>query len=328
MIKGGQGQAGGQQVAATHAVYYRTATMRGWLRYGVYESKASAGEVARLLYRDGYETDIREAKETIPRPRMPENSNRPDNEVISPEAARQAFRDLASQKDIAFQFPADGCYARAHLMAERLQKMGLHPHKAWTFANGEPLYAPTKHVPSGFVTWGYHVAPTLRVRKADGKGAEGVVLDPSLFDRPVTLIEWKNGQKRRADSHDPYVRVSQVGKPPAMPHHENMHGTGYWPSDDPPEELTHYSLPVMRVFKRFENHQPPKNLHIPPEVPNNKPAPSAIGWPGFIRKGSSGRWKGRTGSSGIAKRIASFRRLPGPPTGSSCRMTATRCRFA
>ena len=180
-------------------------------------------------------------------------------------------------------------------MAERLQKMGLHPHKAWTFANGEPLYAPTKHVPSGFVTWGYHVAPTLRVRKADGKGADELVLDPSLFDRPVTLIEWKNGQKRRADSHDPYVRVSQVGKPPAMPHHENMHGTGYWPSDDPPEELTHYSLRVMRVFKRFENHQPPKNLHIPPEVPNNRARAvgDRLAWlhpQGFFRQVEGKNW--------------------------------------
>lgn len=268
--RGGQGATGQQQPAATYAVLYRTATQRGWLRYGVYESKNAAADVARLVARDGYETDVREVRESIPRPRMPAPSTRPDQEVVTQERAREVFREMAAQKDIAFQFPADGCYARAHLMVDRMQKMGLRPHKAWTFANGEPLYAQTHHHPAGFVAWGYHVAPTLRVRLADGKSTEELVLDPSLFDRPATLAEWKNAQKRRPDSHDPFVRLSTVGKPPAMPHHEVMHGSGYWPTDDPPEELTHYSLRVMKTFKRFENHWPPKNLRVPPELVANR----------------------------------------------------------
>src|SRR5262249_9976423 len=53
--------------------------------------------------------------------------------------AAKIFRVMASQKDIAYDYVKDGCYARAYLMSERIKKMGVLPGKIWTFANGNSL---------------------------------------------------------------------------------------------------------------------------------------------------------------------------------------------
>ncbi|MCX7113399.1 MAG: protein-glutamine glutaminase family protein [Proteobacteria bacterium] len=45
------------------------------------------------------------------------------------EAATILFNNMALQNDIAFKYPAEGCYARAHLMVQRLQDLGASPSK-------------------------------------------------------------------------------------------------------------------------------------------------------------------------------------------------------
>src|SRR5437016_2066172 len=100
--------------------------------------------------------------------------------VLTQGQADAAFAQIAAYKDIAFTYPIDGCYSRAHLMVERLIQLGFQPSKVWCFAHGESLTARTAHDPRGFISWGWHVAPTLPVRNEDGIVFD-MVIDPSLF---------------------------------------------------------------------------------------------------------------------------------------------------
>lgn len=105
--------------------------------------------------------------------------------VITPKLAKELFEEMASQKDIPFRYPEDGCYARAHAMAMRLKEKGVITGK--TYIEGD-LRVETTNSPKGYVKWWYHVAPIVMV-KDKGK-TEAYVIDPSIFDHPVPVEEW------------------------------------------------------------------------------------------------------------------------------------------
>jgi hypothetical protein len=151
--------------------------------------------------------------------------SRPPNAIEADQAAT-IFAEFAEAEDLALRYPADGCYARTHLMVARLIERGLTPLKVWAFAGGveDLLWADTPDHPDGRVRWGYHVAPVLLVSEPD-EGNRDVVFDPILFDRPVTVEEWLSAL------HDtPTVVRTAPGEPP-LP---SRGGTGYWPGADPP----------------------------------------------------------------------------------------------
>ena len=114
-------------------------------------------------------------------------------DAIEPDRAAATFTEFAADEELALRFPADGCYARTHLMVQRLLDRGLTPLKVWAFAAGvmDLLWTETPDHPDGRVQWGYHVAPVLVVRGPDGDTRE-MVFDPLLFDRPV--VEEDRGQ--------------------------------------------------------------------------------------------------------------------------------------
>jgi hypothetical protein len=162
---------------------------------------------------------------------------------LTPEQAQALFSLMAAQPDIAFRYPRDGCYARAQLMVQRMQALGITPGKAWTFASSrsDPLWVNTPNVPEGHVAWGYHVAPTVPVRGADGI-VRNMVVDPSMFDHPVTVDEWRGAQ------HDtPRVVQTAPGEAPT-----SNGGSGYWPGPDPPEGPDTNAKETMEDFKRKE----------------------------------------------------------------------------
>jgi hypothetical protein len=168
---------------------------------------------------------------------------------MSLQAATDLFNIMAAQGDIAFQFPVDGCYARAHLMVQRMQQLGADPGKVWTFAGGpsDPLWVNTPNHPAGVVEWGYHVAPTIPVQQANGT-VQDMVVDPSMFDRPVSIDEWRNAQ------HDhPNVVQTHPGQSP-LP---SRGGSGYWPGSDPPEGPDEHARETMEEYKRYESTRGP-----------------------------------------------------------------------
>jgi hypothetical protein len=89
---------------------------------------------------------------------------------------------------IPFNYPDDGCWGRAHEMCRLMLAAGITPNKVWIFGN---LRAASQNNPNCQVLWGWHVAPTLSV------GGETYVIDPALFNGPVTQATWAGVQGDR-----------------------------------------------------------------------------------------------------------------------------------
>jgi hypothetical protein len=118
---------------------------------------------------------------------------------VSMERAQQLFDLCAAQSCdpitvpvpcIPFLYPEDGCWARASEMCRLMILDGAKPRKVWIDGY---LQALTKNSPACEVWWGWHVAPTLCVRKRFFF-AEELVLDPSLFTTPVSKATWQSVQ--------------------------------------------------------------------------------------------------------------------------------------
>jgi len=147
--------------------------------------------------------------------------------AIDADQAVAIFAEFAAEGDLALRFPADGCYARTHLMVQRLINKGLAPTKVWAFAASatDLLWVANTDHPDGRVQWGYHVAPVLEVREPDGAVRE-LVFDPILFGGPVILEEWRDAL------HDtPTLVQTALGQAPIP----ERGGSGYWPGPDPIE---------------------------------------------------------------------------------------------
>src|SRR4051812_19168114 len=56
--------------------------------------------------------------------------------TVSEAEAQMLFKRMAAQSDIAFGYVQDGCYARTQLMCERMEAIGYHTGKVWSFAWG------------------------------------------------------------------------------------------------------------------------------------------------------------------------------------------------
>lgn len=165
------------------------------------------------------------------------------------EEVHKLFRKMAGQSDIAFNFVEDGCYARAHLMIERMRRLGYEPVRVWTFASGESLHVKTTKTTKGYVEWNYHVAPAIPAR-IQGRTVM-LVIDPSLFNRPVTVDEWVNVQKRTSASR-PILQVTRIGEAVFNPTTRLRLGSGYWPGVDPPEGVTNAAIATMKRYKAME----------------------------------------------------------------------------
>src|SRR5437879_4875072 len=103
-------------------------------------------------------------------------------DAIEPDQAAAIFSEFAAAEYLALRFPADGCYARTHVVVQRLLHQGLGPSKVWAFAASRTdlLWTETPDHPDGRAQWGYHVAPVLVVRGPDGEARE-MVFDPIVF---------------------------------------------------------------------------------------------------------------------------------------------------
>lgn len=161
------------------------------------------------------------------------------SDAIEPEEAAAILADFAAAEDLALRFPADGCYARTHLMVRRLLDRGLVPSKVWAFAAGSAdlLWTETSDHPDGRVQWQYHVAPVVLVRGPGG--AQEMVMDPILFNRPVAIDEW------RIALHDtPTLVRTTIGKPPLPA----LGGSGYWPGPDPLEGVDAHARETLEEY--------------------------------------------------------------------------------
>ncbi len=100
---------------------------------------------------------------------------------LRPEEVQELFKKAKNMKDIPFEYVQDGCYAKAHIMARRFEKMGIQVQKAWIKGKFP--------IPGSDLFWDYHVAPTIEVKEKNGK-IVNYVIDPTIAQKAITLDEW------------------------------------------------------------------------------------------------------------------------------------------
>nr|WP_257019505.1 protein-glutamine glutaminase family protein [Streptomyces sp. TLI_235] len=153
-----------------------------------------------------------------------------------------------SDARIPFDFPDDGCYDRAHLMAVRLTELGIANRKifvqhrtmdgaAGLVVNSQNA-ARTGMLEPQQVSWGFHVAVVIDVDINDNGRPEPMVIDPSMADRPLLVDHWMAqmgiavGSSDHLGDHytevvgrlfdllnDPLVVTSSLGFPLGVPTH-------------------------------------------------------------------------------------------------------------
>jgi hypothetical protein len=145
------------------------------------------------------------------KPRMPDNTVMMPEETaaVSAKCAVELFGLLKSQSTpldeasqllpfptIPFEYPVNGCQARAHYMCRLLLEQGVQPHKVWNLApdHKHHLIVKTRYDPKGEAKWGFHVSAAVYVRQASEQ-IERQVMDPSLFDKPVSVEAWRRRQE-------------------------------------------------------------------------------------------------------------------------------------
>ena len=91
------------------------------------------------------------------------------------------FKKAIEMKDIPYEYKEDGCFARAHIIARRFEKMGIPVKKAWLKGS--------LSVPGTNLNWRYHVAPMIEAKDSKGNIVQ-YIIDPTLADKAVPLDEW------------------------------------------------------------------------------------------------------------------------------------------
>lgn len=105
------------------------------------------------------------------------------------EQFRNASCDIILQCPcLPFQYAADGCHARAHYMRKLMADAGYDCKKIFLWATSGSLQADTKA--GCCAAWGWHVAPLVKV-KTGTFSSRNMVIDPSLFDGPVSIETWR-----------------------------------------------------------------------------------------------------------------------------------------
>jgi len=113
---------------------------------------------------------------------------------------------------IPFQYVRDGCYARAHKMRWIITtKFRYCCEKVFSFANhdNDRLAVSANKWGGCCVTWWYHVAPLVRVR-VHRLAVLALVIDPSMFDKPVLLSTWLAAQENQGCDPDANVSMYSI----------------------------------------------------------------------------------------------------------------------
>jgi hypothetical protein len=151
---------------------------------------ASAKEVETFIHTDAQSRKIAEEPAQIKR-------ILPNMDVFNAifdfmEAQGCAETTVTIDQCISFQYVVDGCYARAHKMRQVLiEDFGYSCEKVFSYEGPDGYLA----VDAGecCVYWWYHVAPLVSVY--EGGAVNKYVMDPSMFEEPVTIDEWTGAQE-------------------------------------------------------------------------------------------------------------------------------------
>lgn len=121
------------------------------------------------------------------------NSILKDISLLSESEIQDAFRYLIEEGNIPYLYDLEGCAYRAHRGAYLLEtERGIKSAKIFlrrkVDLKGTLIQHESSLVPGLKTKWIYHVA--LLVKVSTAHGVETQVVDPSLFDRGVSVDRW------------------------------------------------------------------------------------------------------------------------------------------
>ena len=115
---------------------------------------------------------------------------------------------------ITYDYKTNGCNARAHWMKKILEeKFGYSCRKI--FSEGSLIAQNGGTCGGQCVSWGWHVAPLVEGVDKNGAVTE-LILDPSLFNKPVLREEWENAQKTKCAATGRIGRITKVTVRPSQ----------------------------------------------------------------------------------------------------------------
>lgn len=110
-------------------------------------------------------------------------------QTVTEKQAQELFVEIAGRNDISFKVPENLCEMRALKVNKIFFDKGIDSSKIVVVSNGDhKIKLKNKYAFGGEVSWNYHVAPTVQVKT--GTEISTFVIDPSIFDGPVTLAKF------------------------------------------------------------------------------------------------------------------------------------------
>jgi|GEM_PF-6032924 len=178
---------------------------------------------------------------------------------VSLEYLNELFQELANDKEIPFNYPEDGCYARAHKMAMILDDKGITSAKNFVFGS---LFLETPKAHNGYVMWVYHVAPMVQVRTESG--LKNYIIDPSLFNRPVPEDEWiELMRKNKTMGEHPIARVSYHNQYTYMPFEEETKKRFSYLDKKNMKKTLHEYMAIQRTRENAKLHSNTSDINPP-----------------------------------------------------------------
>ena len=113
---------------------------------------------------------------------------------------------------VPYHYPVDGCYDRAHMMAQYLRQEGIASQRlfAVSLAPEGGLRVATPNTDSGAQNWQYHVAPMVDVTMPDGQ-IVSMVFDPSIDpSRPIPWTEWMGAMTSHSGGNFEHMTMAQI----------------------------------------------------------------------------------------------------------------------
>lgn len=113
---------------------------------------------------------------------------------------QDAFKSIAKDKSIPWEYLEDGCYARAHMTCDKLMKEGYNCAKLYAIIDeastgdeGYPFPGWRFRAENKFSQgeWWYHVAALVFAKDEKTGEIEGYIIDPSVNrDKPIKPADW------------------------------------------------------------------------------------------------------------------------------------------
>lgn len=109
--------------------------------------------------------------------------------VLDPTQANALFKKAKALPENAYEYLADGCYARATTIAKTAEKDGILMAKLM-FNGIMRIKNSGSTIKDSTIRFAWHIVPVVAVRQSDGTN-QMMIIDPAFADRPMAIEEYK-----------------------------------------------------------------------------------------------------------------------------------------